>query len=377
MEDELTIRGSLEESSLPELLNSICKSKESGVLTCSDGEHIKSIYLNDGLILSAISSNPDDRLGESLLRYGKITVDHYLEASKLIKPGRKLGQILCEMNALGTEELIEAIRRQVRDIIRNLFRITKGQYELVLKPIDAQEMVLLSMTTEDIIFEGVKTDESWSRISKGLGSFQTKIAVVEEANAILLNLSLSADESHILSLCGKGQLTVQDICTVSYLTNFETCRILWGFILVGILKLTEPAGQKSGEPEKYLPTSSQDMEYELHDLVEGYNDIYAYIFDFAFQKIGDDAAGIAGKAMTMVQDAMPNLARNLTLDNYGRLDFDAVLRNLAPIPENVRMELLAGALEELVYALLFEIGAHFGPDQQKQLTKDIQKLRKH
>jgi hypothetical protein len=74
MEDHLTIRGSLEESALPELLRSVYKSRESGVLTCFIEDYRKSIYIHDGQIIFASSTNFDDRLGESLIRYGKITI---------------------------------------------------------------------------------------------------------------------------------------------------------------------------------------------------------------------------------------------------------------------------------------------------------------
>src|SRR5437773_9514523 len=114
MADQLTIRGLLEESALPQLLRSICRSKESGVLTCYVNEHKKAIYLQGGQIIFAISSDFDDRLGESLLRYGKITIRNFLDATKGVRPERRLGSLLCESNAISPEELVDGVRRQVR-----------------------------------------------------------------------------------------------------------------------------------------------------------------------------------------------------------------------------------------------------------------------
>ena len=54
------------------------------------------------------SSDPDERLGEDLLLRGKITVRQYLEASQLIRPGRRLGTILVELGALEAEDLMPA-----------------------------------------------------------------------------------------------------------------------------------------------------------------------------------------------------------------------------------------------------------------------------
>ena len=45
-------------------------------------------------------TDPDERLGENLLLRGRITARQYREASKLIRPGRRLGAILVELEAI-------------------------------------------------------------------------------------------------------------------------------------------------------------------------------------------------------------------------------------------------------------------------------------
>jgi hypothetical protein len=375
MSDELTIRGSLEESSLPELLRSITKSKESAILTCKINEQVKSIYIREGQIIFANSNNTDDRLGESLLRYGKVTVRNLLDSTNLVRPGRRLGSILCQINAITPEELVEGIRSQVRDIIMSLFEASKGNYELMLMEIDTHEMIILNMSTEDIVFDGVKSIQSWSRILKGIGSFNGKLYPSDDANKILLNVTLSGEESHLFALCERGQFTIEEICNISYLSNFETCRILWAFLMIGALETTQTTPES--QADRYVPSASSiDAELDLHDLVENYNDLYSYIYEFAFQKIGEEAEDLATRAMVQVQQAMPHVAKNLRLDTYGRLDFDSILMNLRPIPEGGRMELVSSALEELIYALLYEVGSYFGPSDQKRLTLELQKLRK-
>jgi Domain of unknown function (DUF4388) len=87
-EDEgLTLRGTIEESSVPELLRSVLSSGETGVLHFKNGDVKKSVFLHTGRVVYASSSNPDERMGEDLLLRGKITVRQYLEASKQIRPG--------------------------------------------------------------------------------------------------------------------------------------------------------------------------------------------------------------------------------------------------------------------------------------------------
>lgn len=375
MSDELIIRGSLEESALPELLRSITRSRETGVLTCQINEYQKAIYILEGQIIFASSSNPDDRLGESLLRNDRVPLRPLSEAAKMVRTGKRLGSILCDMNVLSPEELVDGVRNQVRDIIHSLFKVTKGKYELALKEVSTHEMILSNISTEDIIFDGVKSIDSWTRILKGLGSIHHRLVPSSEAPKLILNLTLEPEEQHLFSLCEKGQFTVEEICTMSYMSNFETCKHLWAFMMVGALDAIEPL-----ETDQVLAlpaaSASVDMEYEFHDIVESYNDLFSRVYDYAFQRVEDQAESFAVKAMDQVKQSMPDLLKNLNLDAYGRLDSDSLMRNVSTFPENGKMLLVAGALEEILYALLYEVGTYFGPDHQKKLTDEIQTLRK-
>ena len=239
MNDELTIRGSLEESSLPELLRSVTRSHETGVLTCKIQGFVKSIYIQEGQIIFASSSNPDDRLGESLLKNGRVPLKQLLEASRTVRTGKRLGSILCDMNVLSPEDLVDGVRNQVRDIIVSVFKAITGDYQLALREIDTHEMILLNVSTEDIIFDGVKSIDKWHRIHEGLGPLNGRLIPSEEAEKIILNLTLDPDEQHLFSLCQKGQFTVEEICTMSYMSDFDTCRHLWAFMMVGVLDAVE------------------------------------------------------------------------------------------------------------------------------------------
>src|SRR5262245_23741922 len=117
LDDEpLKIRGEIENSSVPELLRSLLGSGESGTLVFHSGSVTKSLYVQSGRVVFAASSDPDERLGENLLIRGKITARQYLEASKMIRPGRRLGAILVEMQAIEPDELLPAVEAHVRDI---------------------------------------------------------------------------------------------------------------------------------------------------------------------------------------------------------------------------------------------------------------------
>ena len=163
-EDEgLILRGSIDETSVPELLWSVLGSGETGVLTFRRGDVTKSVYLHMGRVTYARSSNPDERLGEDLLLRGRVSIRQYIEASKLVAPGRRLGTILVELGALESEDLIGAVEHHVKEILLDVFSWGTGEYELVMTEPGADDVVALNLSTEDLILAGIRRIRSWTR----------------------------------------------------------------------------------------------------------------------------------------------------------------------------------------------------------------------
>ena len=157
MDDEgLTLRGSIEHTSVPELLKSVLGSGETGILRFRKDDVSKDVHLHMGRIIYARSSNPDERLGEDLLLRGKITARQYLEASRLIAPGRKLGTILIELGALEPEDLLAAIEHHVKEILLDVFTWTTGEYELAMSEPGKEDVITLNFSMENLILEGVR-----------------------------------------------------------------------------------------------------------------------------------------------------------------------------------------------------------------------------
>ena len=74
-----------------------------GILTLVSGGARKALYVKDGRVVFASSNLPNDRLGEILIREGKITVEEYEASIKAISKGKRQGKVLVEMGALSPE----------------------------------------------------------------------------------------------------------------------------------------------------------------------------------------------------------------------------------------------------------------------------------
>ena len=77
----------------------------------------KSVYLSEGRLIFATSNDPDDRLGERLLRKGLISYRALEESVRALNDGKRQGTLLVENGAIRARDLIEGVRDQVQEII--------------------------------------------------------------------------------------------------------------------------------------------------------------------------------------------------------------------------------------------------------------------
>jgi hypothetical protein len=360
--EELTIRGEIETSSVPELLRSLLGSGETGILTLRRGDATKSIFIQQGRVVYAASNNADERLGESLVIRGKITARQFLEASKMIRPGRRLGGILVEMEALDSEDLMPSVEQQVHDILMELFDWTHGEYELVIKDMDPDQVLSLHISTENLILEGIRRSRSFSQVIRGIGDIDAVLGPSGTTD-VLYKLDLTAEEQEILSHVN-GRATVEQICDVSYLSNFETCRILWALKVLGVIR------RSGAEDVAAVGTNAleQQRELDLEAIVEKFNQMFGRIYHFLRGRLGDGVDGFMETCMEEVSRQYGALFDGVDLKTYGRADYEQMLANVADLPPEQRKSLMVAALNELVFVIQLGVRTRRGAQEEAVIS---------
>jgi hypothetical protein len=360
--EDLTIRGEIETSSVPELLRSLLGSGETGILTLRRGDVTKSIFIQQGRVVYAASNNTDERLGESLVIRGKITARQFLEASKMIRPGRRLGGILVEMAALDAEDLMPSVEQQVHDILMELFDWTHGEYELVIKDMDPDQVLSLQISTENLILKGIRRSRSFSQVIRGIGDIDA-VLVPTGTTEVLYKLELTAEEQEVLSHVN-GRATVEQICDVSYLSNFETCRILWALKVLGVIR------RSGAEDVAAVGTNTleQQRELDLEAIVEKFNQMFGRIYHFLRGRLGEGVDGFMETCMEEVSRQYGALFDGVDLKTYGRADYEQMLANLADLPPEQRKSLMVAALNELVFVIQLAVRTRRGAQEEAVIS---------
>jgi hypothetical protein len=240
--------GSLAEHDFPTLVQSLHERNWSGLLSLNNAGIGKNVTVQDGRLVFASSSSPDDRLGELLLRRGRLTLRQFREAGKSIAPGKRLGAVLVEQGVLTPKDLVRAVVEHTQEIIYGAFLWTEGSYRLQEGPPSA-ESIKLNMSTPDLIMEGIRRIDAWSRIDRATGGLPARYERADHYEQVIPQMSLSLEKLGLLTGLNASR-SVEEICADSTLPDFEVCRMLWAFRIVGIVRCLDlPVADRGVEDE--------------------------------------------------------------------------------------------------------------------------------
>ena len=229
------------EFDVPDILLSVCETEGTGLLTFSTPEAEKTLFVRDGSYIFAKSSSMDDRLGEYLLRTQRVALRDLASISKMVRPGKRLGALLVEGDALDPKGLVQSVVGQVRSIVLSLFRWTKAEYRFVEQELPSKETITLNMPTAQLIVDGIREIDSWWRIERGIGELDSFYRAVPGLEEALRSVELDTPALGLLAMLSKAK-RIRDACTDSSLSEMEVCKLLWAFRSLGWVESVEDDG---------------------------------------------------------------------------------------------------------------------------------------
>ncbi|MDA8098777.1 MAG: DUF4388 domain-containing protein [Nitrospiraceae bacterium] len=127
----LSLSGNLKDTPLLDVLSILRLQKATGTLGCDVRGVGKSLYVQNGQIVFATSQDVQDRLGEVMVRAGKITRSQLTDALERHRTGdgrKKIGAYFVESGYVTPKELFNGLKLQVRSIIQSILALKDGGY---------------------------------------------------------------------------------------------------------------------------------------------------------------------------------------------------------------------------------------------------------
>jgi hypothetical protein len=234
--DNSTFKSSLNKTPFPDILATIDAYRVPGMLLVSHQGIEKKIYFEDEFITFAASNVNDDRLGEHLMRMGKIKqIDYDNSVDMLKKTKKRQGQIFVELGCLTAKDLFGAVKSQVREIVLSVFQWTEGDVTFIPGDFVKEETIKLRAKTSEIIIEGIKRIQNPRRLVSFIGGKDTVFKVRSDALTHLEAAGAGEEFYNIFNLID-GRKTLEQLVEESKKTGVETVRVVYTLIVLKVIE---------------------------------------------------------------------------------------------------------------------------------------------
>ena len=360
--DREVLRGRLSDVGLPTVLAVLRETGRTGMVSLVNAGVRKSIYFLEGRLVFAASSLTQDRLGEVLLRGGKISADEYLRLSQRIRGGQRLGKALVESGVLSPKDLWWAIEHQIKEIVWSIFNWEDGYFHFEADDLPRREKITFDLDVEKLVVEGIRLSDVTGAIREHFISTDSVVDRTDKDPPV----ELEPHERHVLQLTD-GKRTVFEICQESEIGEAETRKVLHTFLAIRTLKSRGP------RQAPLQQTLNDGQDYAA--VVDLYNEMFRNLFRHMSNEVGPIAEIILEKYLKELKERPGSLFARVRLRQDGALDPAQVERNLQSIPEDSRRDQLISALNELLYSELLAVKRTLGASHESlliQLFREIQ-----
>ncbi|MBI4583428.1 MAG: PQQ-binding-like beta-propeller repeat protein [Planctomycetes bacterium] len=265
------IKGNLSSFSLGEIFQSLAVNNHTGTLKIVEkNAEEKYIYFSRGEIsLFSIRTHPSLRIGEILIRQGKISKADLQKALEQQKESAELlGKILMKNCGLKQEDIQQALETKICEEIYDLFLLTDAEFEFYVNHFPEeifdsfQRNLRITINTYSVLMEGVRRADEWRVIQKKLQTFNEIFtlavapAEIEPQNPM---------EEALLKMLD-GKTNVRRLFEKFPGSRFDCCKLIFEFLEAGRIRPLTLEECRAGGSQA---TSKKDFERSIDFLQFG------------------------------------------------------------------------------------------------------------
>jgi hypothetical protein len=322
---------SLGDIGIPDVLSFFNMFRKTGILHLDLEDGFRRLFFKDGEIIFATSDRLEDDLGEVLCEMGKLERKDLQAARSGLSAGTNLSQILVKLQLVAARDLWLATRQQVESIVYGLFASSSGACYFIPKDPEQDNIVRLSMSTQNLIMEGLRRVDEKALYWRRLRSPDALLGYSGRAPH-----GLDAEEKHMMRDLYRTECTVRRQIANSGMSEYDALRVLYQLVDKGMLEVVEAEKQ------------SQPLSAELETILALFNEMFALLYD----EVSPHCAEMLDEVNHFIRE-LPHphiyVFRGVRINHSGTLDVDALANNLLGLELSEQERLLVEALTEVVY----------------------------
>jgi len=351
---QVLLAGTIGEVGIVDLLSFCNMFRKSGLLHFSLAGGDKILFFQNGEIVYATSTFPDEEIGEVLYALGKLDRDLLHGARQFAGADIPLGKTLIEQGVITSKDLWAATRSQIETIIYNLFAFSQGAFVFVARDLAEELIVRLSMSTQNLIMEGLRrVDERALYMQKIKSLDSVPVATGKVPN------DLDSTSQKMLALVQAGVCDGHELLRRSGAGDFDALRLLSQLVDRGVIVMEE------------APTVA--VEGDLGEIIAVFNGVLTAMCRVVSAK-NPQFRDEVSRFLRDLPQPFSYVFRQASLREDGSVDGGRILANLAGLEEGDKIRLLTDALSELVYMECIAARRELGAADSAELIKRVQEV---
>ena len=216
-----------------------------GKLTCyGDHDVIKEIYWDGGNPVFAMSNNEKERLDKWLLDKGLVSEGVLKSAYDVMnKRGKRLGDALIMLGAIGEDSLEHAVSDNMKEIILDMFSWDKVQYTKEEKISGIRELASIQESFPTILFEGISRKTNADYIKNKVQEKGELISFSPDNIFNIEDFKFPHSFNRLMSLIN-GKRTIYELIAKSGLSHEDAYSFIYTLFLLKLIRLSVSNGDE-------------------------------------------------------------------------------------------------------------------------------------
>ncbi len=235
--------GELRSSSVPRLLNAYYQARHQGELRLRQGQVQKVVFFEAGKPIYAASNLAQERFARFCARKGLLPESSLPSVAALSKEkGLRTGDAMIQLMLITSEQRRALLEEQVKEIIWSTFTWKDGEYSFTSKQPRWPDLVKLSVFPGDLIMEGAAKGETLLSLRSKMNAARRLFPSADPPYG-LHEIKLSDQQAFLLAHAD-GTKTVEDLLTLTDLSERDALATLHGLELLGLLEERRDDGKQ-------------------------------------------------------------------------------------------------------------------------------------
>lgn len=130
--------------------------RKSGQIIFKRGPVQKILFFQNGELVHVKTNVPEERLGEILLKLGKISEETYAQIERHLEPSEPIGESLSRKGLTSQRNVEEAVVHQIREVTLSLFSCFDGEFILLEKASLVRKDASVRVNVPYLIEDGIR-----------------------------------------------------------------------------------------------------------------------------------------------------------------------------------------------------------------------------